>query len=355
MARVLAVDGGGTIGQVRINGRLGYIEDGRAFSFLQPGERDLLKMLGVDELQQAFNKDSTLITPDDWGAVARLILERVDEFEGFVISQGTDSLAYTASALSWMLGSIGKPVVLTGAMIPMRDEAALGRADGWANLVNAVRVAASGRIPEVVIVFGSVILRGNRATKGLTFALDSFESPNCRPLGTIGKDISYDPGYTLPFAEQRTPAIPERWPRVGWVKSFPGQDSSTLGAYLRGIEGCVLETFGSGSLPLEIIDEIHKAAIPAVMCLPGNQGPLDAFYFDPSLWVEARLVVSGRDMTREASITKLLWAIGVSDDALETTRLLRANLAGEMHGEIRPYYDSGPAGATESKQGSTSS
>jgi L-asparaginase len=223
-------------------------------------------------------------------------------------------------------------------MIPMRDDAALGRTDGWANLVNAVRVAAAGRIREVAIVFGSRILRGNRATKAGTFDLDGFASPNHSGLGYIGKDIAYVPDYRPPKFKTERVMIPDRWPTVGWVKSFPGLVPETLRPYLRQLEGCVLETFGSGSLPLEVINEFHTAEIPSVMCLPGNQGPKDAYYFDPGLRVEDRLVVSGRDMTREAAVTKLMWAVGVNREKEGAAQLLRESIAGEMEEEVRPYY-----------------
>lgn len=338
MTRLLFFDGGGTIGQVRKSGRLGYIEDGKALSFLQAEERRLLTDLGVTDAVQPFNKDSTLVGPSDWAAIARTIHENAHRFDGFVISQGTDSLAYTASALSWMLGPLEKPVVLTGSMIPMRDDAAMGRTDGWANLVNAVRVAGAARIREVAIVFGNRILRGNRATKAGTFDLDGFASPNHSGLGYIGKDIAYAPEYRPPTFRTERIMIPDHWPTVGWVKSFPGLSPETIRSYLRQLEGCVLETFASGSLPLEIIDELHSAEIPSVMCLPGNQGPKDAFYFDPGLWVEDRLVASGRDMTREACVTKLMWALAVSRDKKAAVELLRQSVAGEMEEEIRPYY-----------------
>src|SRR5512139_3221466 len=130
--------------------------------------------------------DSSNATPETWSTIARIIFEHRDEHSGFVVLHGTDTMAYTVSALSFLLPSFGKPVVVTGSQIPI----ARARSDGRQNLIGALQVAARADVPEVSLLFGEVLLRGNRAAKVDASGLDAFESPRCAPLAEIGVDIA---------------------------------------------------------------------------------------------------------------------------------------------------------------------
>jgi len=341
--RVCVVDAGGTIAQVRAGADLSYEKEVQPLGFLTEADRKVLEGLGVADAVHLFAKDSTVITPADWSLIGRTITERFDHFDGFVVTHGTDSLVYTASILSWMLGPIAKPVVVTGAQIPMRDQAAHGRTDAWANLVSSVLVAGQARIREVAVVFGSRILRGNRATKIRVVELDAIESPNLRELGRIGKDVVYDPAYTPPRFALDGPSIPARWPRVLVVKAVPGLDPELVRAALaQGFDGCALETFSSGSIPPELLAVAERSGIPWLLCMPGYTGISDAFYYEPTYWLERGMIVSGRDMTREAAYCKLMWTLADGRDHEAAVALMKQDLAGEMQATARPVHAAGP-------------
>jgi L-asparaginase len=338
-SRVCLIDAGGTIAQVRKGTTLSYDDNPQALAFLTDSERRALEQLGLADAVHLFAKDSTDIAPADWGVIAQAIVDRLDDFDGFVVSHGTDTMAYTSSVLSWMLGPVNKPIIITGAQIPMRDEASNGRTDGWPNLVNAVVAAGDGRIREVAVVFGNAILRGNRVTKTSAVELDAYESPNARPLARIGKHVSYAPDYELPEFKLIAPSIPSHWPRIAFVKCVPGLDALWLKESLaNGVDGCVLETFLSGSAPPQVMATAWESGIPWLLCLAGNTGISDAYYHESLYWFERGLLVSGRDITREAAYCKLMWALADSRDTGSAVALLKQNLAGEMQTSARPYH-----------------
>ena len=341
MKRLLLINMGGTIAKTREEGLLHdqTSDSDNGFAFLSFEQRNMLPELGIAEAITLFTGDSILIKPENWATLARTIAERANQFDGYVVTHGTDSLAYTSSALSWMLGALAKPIVITGAQIAMRDSFALQRSDGWPNLVHAARVAQDGRIAEVSVVFGSRVLRGNRCTKSDAFSLDPFTSPNFPDLARIGIDIAYTPNYRLPHIALSTPAIPARWPRVISIKAFPGLEMATLRSVIQsGVEGCIVEAYSSGMLPPEMIELLSSSGLVCLLSLPASVGQADAFLYEPTYWFETDLMVSGRDMTKEAAITKLMWALAVSHDNLEAGATLKTALAGEMQAEMRPYF-----------------
>ncbi len=340
MKRLLLINMGGTITKTRAEGQLHdpVAEMGADLPFLSAEQRGILQGQGVSEALTVFTGDSVLIQPENWAALARAIAEHAANYDGFIVSHGTDSLAYSASVLSWMLGALAKPIVVTGAQIAMRDPLALQRSDGWSNLVNSARVAQDNRLAEVTVVFGSRVLRGNRATKSDVFSLDAFSSPNYPALASIGIGLAYAAGYQPPALAIRQVTIPTRWPRVTVVKVFPGMDLGALQAVVQtGVEGLVIEAYSSGMLPPHIIELLAASGLVCLVCLPAAVAHTDAFLCEPSYWQETDRLVSGRDMTKEAAITKLMWALAVepNSDAVVTT--LKTALAGEMRAEVRPY------------------
>src|SRR5260221_10766851 len=163
--------------------------------------------------------DSSNMTPDDWVRIARDITDHYDEYDGFAVVHGTDTMAYTASALSFMLDNIGKTVIVTGSQIPL---VAL-RNDARANLIDSLLIAGTYQIPEVCLYFHSRLLRGNRTIKVNATGFDAFTSPNYPPLGTIGVDITIDWNSVLPTPSDRfSLSTFSRPPSVGQIRLFPG-------------------------------------------------------------------------------------------------------------------------------------
>jgi L-asparaginase/Glu-tRNA(Gln) amidotransferase subunit D len=331
---------GGTITKTRAEGRLHdpVTETDAALPFISAEQRGLLRELGVADALTVFTGDSVLLQPENWTALAQAIAARAGDYAGFIVSHGTDTLAYTASALSWMVGALAKPIVITGAQIAMRDPLAFQRSDGWANLVNAARVAHEGRIAEVSIVFGSRVLRGNRATKSEVFSLDAFRSPNYPDLARLGIGLAYAAGYQPPALALRQPSIPAHWPRVAAVKVFPGVDLAALRAVIdSGVDGLLVEAYSSGMLPPAVLDLLAASGRLCLLTVPAAVAQTNAFLTEPSYWLEKDLLVSGRDMTREAALTKLLWALAVEQNQADVVATLKTALAGEMQAEVRPY------------------
>ena len=189
--------------------------------------------------------DSANATPEDWCAIARVLHERRDDHAGFVVLHGTDTMAYTSSALSFLLPSFGKPVVVTGSQIPISRT----RSDGRQNFIGALQVAARPDLKEVSLLFGEVVLRGNRATKIDASGLDAFDSPRLPPLADIGIDIVVNPTVRpVGGGEPRLVAGPLG--KVAAMRLFPGFSASILANLCRPpLQGLVLEAYGAGNGP----------------------------------------------------------------------------------------------------------
>ena len=276
--------------------------------------------------------DSSNATPDTWCTIARMIYEHRDDHAGFVVLHGTDTMAYTSSALSFLLPAFGKPVVVTGSQIPI----ARARSDGRQNLTGALQVAARPDVPEVSLLFGEVLLRGNRATKIDASGLDAFESPRCAPLAEIGVDMSVNHSIV-------------RWPRgepgllagqlahVAAVRLFPGFSASILANLCRSpLQGLVIEAYGAGNGPsddrefLAAIENATSQGIVVVVvtqCVRGSVQP--GAYATGSALMRAG-AVPGFDMTSEAALTKLAVLLGQGLDAATVAETMQHDLAGEL-------------------------
>lgn len=276
--------------------------------------------------------DSANATPETWRAIARTLYERRDDHDGFVVLHGTDTMAYTSSALSFLLPSFGKPVVVTGSQIPLGR----ARSDGRQNLIGALQVAARADVPEVTLLFGEVLLRGNRATKVDAAGLDAFDSPRFPPLARIGVDIAFD------HALVRTPdGQPElttcRLGHVAAVRLFPGFSASVLANLCRPpLEGLVIEAYGAGNGPAD--DPAFVAAVRSAVeqgiavvivtqCLRGSVRP--GAYVTGSALMRAG-AIPGYDMTTEAALTKLAVLIGRGEDAAGVADAIGRDMAGEL-------------------------
>jgi L-asparaginase len=280
--------------------------------------------------------DSTNINPDTWKEIARIISENYDEHTGFVIIHGTDTMAYTASPLSFMLEGLAKPVVLTGSQLPVFHP----RTDAIVNLSNAIYIAGYQNfelpcIPEVCICFNDDILRGNRAVKSSTNDFEGFNSPNFGHLGWLEEKIEVD-GTKLQKAGGELILRPQFNQRVVNVTLFPGYMPNALIELVRSgkLEGIVLKTFGSGNIPddpiwLELVKacEEHRVLILATTQCPNGSLHLGKYHVSKALISDN--VVNGMDLTSEAALTKLMWVIGNYEFA-DRKQYLNRDLRGEM-------------------------
>lgn len=280
-------------------------------------------------------RDSANMTPRDWTTIAEDIAANYADYDGFVVLHGTDTMAYTASALSFMLRGLGKPVVLTGAQIPLCEV----RSDGRENLITALLIAAHQPISEVCLSFGSRVLRGCRAVKVNASGLEAFDSPNFPPLGRIGIDIDIDQRLLLPPPTPDTPlSVQPVDPtvRVGALRLFPGIAAATLEAVLGPLRALVLETYGAGNGPDHDADvlAVLKAAsargvviVSCTQCLRGRVNP--AAYATGASLARAG-VIGGHDMTAEAALTKLIYLFSAGHDEERVRELMARSLRGEL-------------------------
>ena len=329
---VLVVNAGGTIGMVGtphgyvpVPGGLGpYLE------WIVENSRGELAPITFLELDPPI--DSANATPDSWRQIASILFQRRSDHAGFVVLHGTDTMAYTSSALSFLLPSFGKPVVVTGSQIPI----ARIRSDGRQNFIGALEVAADGGIPEVTLLFGETLLRGNRAMKVDASGLDAFDSPRFPPLADIGIGIVVN--HQAVRAGEGDPRLTAgELGNVASVRLFPGFSASILANICQPpLQGLVIEAYGAGNGPSEdreflaAIESATAAGVVVVIvtqCVRGSVQP--GAYATGSALIRAG-AVPGFDMTCEAALTKLAVLLGEGHDASTVAELMQQDLAGEL-------------------------
>ena len=277
--------------------------------------------------------DSSNIAVEEWNKIGALIAEHYADYDGFVVMHGTDTMAYTASALSFMLENLAKPVILTGSQIPLCEI----RSDGRDNLITSLLIAADERVHEVCLYFGGKLLRGNRATKYSADGMMAFASPNYPALAEAGITIRYlesallpRPGGTLRL--QRLENIP-----IGVLKVFPGIQfelfESIMTETLRGI---VLETFGAGNIPvghgalLPIIEKAFRNGTVVTVCSQCPQGTVSLGAYEVSGALKRAGAISGRDLTTEAAVAKLYYLFSRSLSRDQIKAAMELDLRGEL-------------------------
>ncbi|XP_061751261.1 60 kDa lysophospholipase isoform X3 [Nerophis ophidion] len=282
--------------------------------------------------------DSSNMTTDDWGRIGKDIEKNYESYDGFVILHGTDTMAYTASALSFMCEHLGKPIILTGSQVPIYEM----RNDGRDNLLGALLIAGQFVIPEVCLYFYNKLYRGNRVTKVDAGSFNAFSSPNLAPLATAEVDIAIN--WDTVWRANTTAKFQVRTElnrNVGLLRLFPGITAATVRAFLQPpMEGVVLETYGSGNAPdnrSDLLEELKKATESGVIiinCTQCLRGTVSTSYATGKVLMDAGLIAGG-DMTPEAALSKLSYVLAKTEISLDAKKkMMGQNLRGEMSADL---------------------
>jgi len=325
--RILIVTTGGTIGMLPgPDGALAPSEDGARLVQKVPEALEIadLECLSLGE------QDSANVQPSFWIDVARTLYERYRDHDGFVVTHGTDTMVYLASALSFFLQELGKPIVITGAQVPLTHPGS----DGRSNLVNAIRTAASD-LAEVAICFGTRVMRGTRTRKTSAFDLQAITTANEAPIGRIGLDLRL-----ADHARRRAARHPLFQPhleeRVARISVWPGMDPDVVRYLAAHHAGLVIEGYGVGTVPNRhnsLIPAIREATEKGVAVVVGTQCRLGATA--PERYEVGRSAleagaIPAMDMTPECTQVKLMWALGASRDLRTVEAIMSRNHVGEL-------------------------
>ena len=277
--------------------------------------------------------DSSDMTPEDWQHIADDIQAHYDDYDGFVILHGTDTMAFTASALSFMLENLSKPVIVTGSQIPLE---AL-RSDGQINLLNSLYIAANHPVNEVTLFFNNRLYRGNRSTKARADGFDAFASPNLSPLLEAGIHIRRLSTPSLPQVAAAKLKVHHITPQpIGVVTIYPGISAEVVQNFLmQPVKALILRSYGVGNAPqkgdlLKVLKDASERGIVVVNLTQCISGRVNMGGYATGNALAHSGVISGFDMTVEAALTKLHYLLSQSHSPEDIRELMQQNLRGEL-------------------------
>ena len=336
---VLIIYTGGTIGMIE-NAETGALENFN-FEQLQKHVPELRKSnCTIDSYQFDPPIDSSDMEPEAWRKLVKIICDNYDRFNGFVILHGTDTMAYTASALSFMLEGLNKPVILTGSQLPI----GVLRTDGKENLMTSIEIAsaqdADGRplVPEVCIFFENHLMRGNRTTKINAENFNAFRSFNYPVLAEAGIHIKYNHSQ-IHHSREKQELRPHYLldTNIAVLKLFPGIHENVVAATLSidGLRAVVLETYGSGNAPrkqwfLRLLREASARGIVIVNVTQCSAGTVEMERYETGYHLLQAGIVSGYDSTTESAVTKLMFLLGHGYTPEEIRERMNRPIAGEI-------------------------
>ncbi|TVR73535.1 MAG: asparaginase [Marinilabiliales bacterium] len=283
--------------------------------------------------------DSSEIGPEMWVRLAETVEKHYDRVDGFVILHGTDTMSYSASALSFMLENLGKPVIFTGSQLPI----GMLRTDGRENLATSIEIAAAKingapAVPEVCVFFQNKLFRGNRTTKYNVEYFNAFRSENYPPLAEAGINIEFNfHAINYPYGDKKLKVYREMDNNVAILKIFPGITGKLLSSLFstEGLKAVVMETYGAGNAPAGswFISEIEKAVSRGILIVNVSQcttGSVDMNKYINGRRLKEAGVLSGYDMTTEAAVTKVMFLLAQTSNAKELRTLINSSIRGEI-------------------------
>ena len=332
--KILIINSGGTIGMKKTSKGYAPVKGYLAEAISDIGDMKKPAAPEWDLHEMSPILDSSDITVKEWNKIASVVYENYQDYDGFVILHGTDTMAYTASALSFILDGLNKPVILTGSQIPLCEI----RSDGKDNLVTSMLIAAEGIAREVCLYFSGKLLRGNRAIKMSADDLLAFDSPNYPHLADVGITVRYNLSAIGKFGSKKLTLRPfsDNIP-IGVLKVFPGIQFGLFESIMtEKLSGIVLETFGAGNIPsdsgalIPIIGRAFESGSVVAVCSQCPSGTVSLGAYEASSALKTAGAVSGADMTTEAAVAKLyyLFSIGITKD--EIKKKMEQNLRGEL-------------------------